>query len=421
MRKIALTGLAALAMMLGGVAHASAAVNPAPARPAAVATAAVAATPATTMTSSAISGSRVSCASAKSCLVVSQNTDSAGNPAAAPVVSAWNGTSWKMLAVPLPRGASGSLSGVSCKQASCLAVGYYSTKAGSYPLALRWNGKTLTRVAAPPLPSGALDASLGGVSCVTASSCVMISSAFMSAGSRVVVDTWNGVKWTLHTAALPASVADAEFAGLSCVSASHCLAGGMYVSGSSTPGSFSAGPLFASWNGSAVALTKEPAPKGANLQMITDVSCTSLTSCVATGFGGSMSGTATHGFTGVLAGKTWKTTAIAWPRGSGSTGLLGVSCTSARACVAVGAAGIAASSTGDTGNAAALSYNGTTWTVQKTVPGPGRGNASMFGGVSCVTATYCVAAGATGKAGGNASVPLTGVWNGKSWKLFRLP
>jgi hypothetical protein len=420
MRKIALTGLAALAMMLGGVAHASAAVNPAPARTSSASTTSAVSTPAAATANTSISGSRVSCGSVKFCLSVSQNIDSAGN--SVPAADAWNGTAWKPLAVTLPRGASGALNGVSCKQASCLVIGNYSTKTGNYLFALRWNGRTLTRVAAPPKPAGASDTTLGDVSCVTASSCVVIGSVTTAAGTtRAVVDTWNGVKWTMRTAALPASVLEAEFAGLSCVSASHCVAGGLGLWGSIASSSFTPGPLLASWNGSTVTTAKAPAPKGAGFQMITDVSCVSATSCAATGFGGSTSGATTYGFTDVLAGKAWKMAAVAWPRGSASTGLLGVSCPSARSCVAVGADGMAASSTGDTGNAAALSYNGTTWTLQKNVPGPGRGNASMFGGVSCVTATYCVASGLTGKAGGNAAVPLTGVWNGKSWKLFRLP
>jgi hypothetical protein len=32
-----------------------------------------------------------------------------------------------------------------------------------------------------------------------------------------------------------------------------------------------------------------------------------------------------------------------------------------------------------------------------------------------------VTAGLIGKVSGNAGTPLNGVWNGKTWKLFRLP
>jgi hypothetical protein len=81
----------------------------------------------------------------------------------------------------------------------------------------------------------------------------------------------------------------------------------MYISSASlsaaTPG---AGALLASWNGSALALTKASVAKGASMQLITDVSCVSVTSCAATVTNLSASGTTTYGFTDVLAGKTWK-------------------------------------------------------------------------------------------------------------------
>lgn len=411
MRRIAFLGLAAMAIAVGGVIPAGAAVTPAAARPPA------ASAPAADTTTPSISGSRVSCASAKRCLAVSENDDNAGD--STPTADAWNGTAWKRLAVPLPKGAGGGLNGVSCKQASCLLIGYYSNNSGVYPLALTWQGKSLTRVTAPPMPAKAEDASLGDVSCVTAKSCVMIGSATTSAGARSVVDTWNGAKWTLHTAALPAGLAEAGFYGLSCVSATHCVAGGMSISKS-----FAALPLLASWNGKAVTMKTAPAPKGHGFATITDVSCVSATSCVATGVGGvslSVSASASYGFTDVLAGTTWKATTIGWPKGSASSGLTAASCTSPRSCVAVGSDGITNTNAANSGRAAAVSFNGKTWTVQKDVPAPAKGSASGFGGVSCVTATDCVASGLTGKTSGNAAGPVNGVWNGKSWRLFRLP
>lgn len=427
MRKIAFTGLAVLSIMLGVVVPAKAATGPA-ARLSAVAasatrlsaTAAPAPTigPAGTMIDPSVSGSRVSCASATNCLAVSQNVDSAGD--ATPVADAWNGTAWKALAVPLPKGATGGLNTVSCKQASCLAIGYYSTETGDHTLAWKWNGKSLTPAAAPPLPAGAVDASLGGVSCATASSCVMIGSVSASSGTaHVVIDTWNGAKWTMRTAAFPSGMPLVQFYGLSCVSASYCVAGGMFISASSN--SFAIEPLVATWNGKLFKTAKAPAPKGAAEPMITDVSCVSATSCAATGVSFSPSGATSYGFTDTLTGTTWKAAAIAWPKGSASSILLGVSCTSSKSCVAVGADGIANASSANSGHDAALSYDGKAWTVQKTVPLPGSGNVSMFGGVSCATATKCVASGMIGKVKGNAATPLNGVWNGASWKLFRLP
>ena len=423
MRKIAFTGLAALSVVLGCVIPASvASAAPMTARPFAAAAAAGAARalatgtdPGANTSTPSLSGSRVSCGTAKSCLAVTENLDAAGN--STPAADFWNGTAWKSLALPLPKHTGGSLNGVSCKGASCLAVGYYSTASGDHPVALRWNGKSLTQAAVPPLPAWGMGATLADVSCVTAVSCVAIGSATTSAGTTaVIIDTWNGATWAMRTVALPASMLAVAVNGLSCVSASYCAAGGMFAA-ASPGGSFGLLPLLVTWNGKAVATKKLPAPQGASLAMITDVSCASVTSCAATGISLSPALTSSNGFVDVLVGTTWKTASIAWPRGAASSELMAVSCTSPASCVAVGLDGI----TNSGADAAALTYNGKTWTVQTNVPGPGRGQASLFGGVSCVTATYCAASGQTGRASGNAAIPLNGVWNGKSWQLFRVP
>src|SRR5579859_2813355 len=160
MRKIPLIGLTTLSIVLGGIVPAGAAVLPAGMRPSVIGV------PAYDSTSPNIAASRVSCSSARSCLAISQNVDSAGN--GTPVADAWNGTSWRPVAVPLPRGAGGNLDGLSCKQGSCLVVGTYSTTSGVFTLALRWNGKSLAAAAAPPMPAGSSDVSPGDVSCVAA-------------------------------------------------------------------------------------------------------------------------------------------------------------------------------------------------------------------------------------------------------------
>jgi hypothetical protein len=432
-RKIAFTVLAAFSVMLGCVIPASvASAAPMTARPfAASATAAARALatgaaralatgtdPGADTSTPSLSGSRVSCGTAKNCLAVTENLDGAGN--STPAADAWNGTAWQPLALPLPTGAGGSLNGVSCKQASCLAVGYYSTTSGDHPVALKWNGKSLTQAATPPLPAWSMDATLADVSCVTAASCVAIGSGTTSAGTTaLIIDTWNGATWAMRTVALPASMLGVTVNGLSCATASYCAAGGMFATASpGASGSFGLWPLLVTWNGKAIGTKKLPAPPGASLAMISDVSCVSVTSCAATGITLSPALTSSNGFVDVLAGTAWKTASIAWPRGAASSELMAVSCPSPASCVAVGVDGLTNSGAAD---ATALTYNGKTWTVQNNVPGPGSGEASLFGGVSCVTATYCAASGLTGRASGNAAIPLNGVWNGKSWKLSRLP
>ena len=48
-----------------------------------------------------------------------------------------------------------------------------------------------------------------------------------------------------------------------------------------------------------------------------------------------------------------------------------------------------------------------------------KGGTSAFNGVSCVSATWCVAVGEGGGPGGQlfSGAALTAFWNGKSWRL----
>ncbi len=67
------------------------------------------------------------------------------------------------------------------------------------PYALTWNGASLTPTAAPPAPKGrpprVPDA---GVSCVSVRSCVAGRLPGGPGCSPIVVETWNGAKWTLQ-------------------------------------------------------------------------------------------------------------------------------------------------------------------------------------------------------------------------------
>src|SRR5262249_41017429 len=138
------------------------------------------------------------------------------------------------------------------------------------------------------------------------------------------------------------------------------------------------------------------------------VSCTSAHTCTAVG--AAYSGTSEFAVMDVWNGTSWKLTKWAGPKGTRLAQLDGVSCVSASACVAVGARGGGTHSV-----AAALTWNGTKWAVTA-VPGPAKGKVSAFSGVSCPKASDCVAIGSTG-AFGDDGAPLSGQWNGKTWKL----
>jgi hypothetical protein len=63
---------------------------------------------------------------------------------------------------------------------------------------------------------------------------------------------------------------------------------------------------------------------------------------------------------------------------------------------------------------AALTWNGATWTWQPTP----RGTLGTLYGVTCVTATDCVAVGSAPS--GNASRNLSEFWNGTAWTIVNV-
>ena len=102
--------------------------------------------------------SGVSCGSAASCIAVGSFTV---GDVSSPVLAGdlWNGKSWTLTPMPAPKGAStGGLSGVSCtsKAASCMAVGSFTVGDVSSPVLAGdlWNGKSWT-LTPMPVPKGA--------------------------------------------------------------------------------------------------------------------------------------------------------------------------------------------------------------------------------------------------------------------------
>jgi hypothetical protein len=117
-----------------------------------------------------------------------------------------------------------------------------------------------------------------------------------------------------------------------------------------------------------------PSAPAGTARQFASVSCVSLSSCAVVGVS---SGKSTTSFLDVWNGKTWRLTRWSGPKGTTSADLYGVSCPSASRCLAVGSVGAGVRTA-----AAALAFNGATWTATK-VSGPVKGKLSVFNGVSC--------------------------------------
>lgn len=149
----------------------------------------------------------------------------------------------------------------------------------------------------------------------------------------------------------------------------------------------------------------KPASKDSTLNA---VSCTSRKACVAVGYFKNKSG---RSFALV---ERWN--GVRWsiqsnPAGSRPSVLSGVSCTSATACTAVGAAP-PFDAAGGVGTPLVERWDGSSWSIEATkVFAFGLGFGGGLSGVSCASRVFCAAVGNWGLPESS----LLGRWNGRSW------
>jgi hypothetical protein len=145
--------------------------------------------------------------------------------------------------------------------------------------------------------------------------------------------------------------------------------------------------------------------------VLVGVSCTTVHACMAVGTR-LTSGPAESSYT--LAekwnGKTWTVIPTPNPKSSLGNDLYGVACSSANVCMAVGMHQIPHG-----GVPLAEEWNGKTWTVKRT---PTPDNNSSLVSVSCSSANACVA---TGFAINNHNNWFAEAWNGRTWTLKTAP
>ena len=189
---------------------------------------------------------------------------------------------------------------------------------------------------------------------------------------------------------------------VSCVSPAGCMAVGSYYG--THQGGAPETALAESWNGTRWSVAPASRPVRG---VLLGVSCTSAASCVAVGRSGV---NPTTQFMESWNGTTWSVMPAAATVGSE---LLGVSCVSAADCTAVG----------DRFRSPRdltfiESWNGTTWS---TVPSPDtKAGQDSLVSVSCVSRTACTAAGVHFSPGFSTR-PLIESWNGKRWSLTLAP
>jgi len=340
----------------------------------------------------------VACRSGSACVAVGDYTDSSGHLQG--LVLSGYGSAWTAIQAPLPDGAAASpdavLSHVACPSAAgCVATGYYTSDTPAkirHALVLAGHGSSWTAIQAP-LPPGAgpnANAGLWDVTCPSATACV--GAGFY--GRHGLLLTGHGSSWSAAEAPLPAGAGASSQSGLyevTCATPTACVAAGSY---DVRPGTGDG--LLLTGHGSSWSATEAPLPAGAAARPdpdITGVACGSAAVCVAAGYYAGPAGQE-QGLLLARHGPSWTTRRAPLPAGAGtdsSAYLNGVSCGSATACVAAGYYTDAAGNE----QALLLSGHGSSWTARRApLPaGAGTDPGAHLNGVTCPSPAACVAAG----------------------------
>jgi hypothetical protein len=295
----------------------------------------------------------------------------------------------------------------------CVAV---AVVLGGSSLAEASTGWTLQKI---PVPSGSMASVLYGVSCTSASDCIAAgySAPYVGNANLTLAVHWNGKAWSIQPTPVSSSGPyGSEFLAISCTSATSCMAVG---SDSTTYGST---PLAEQWNGSTWTVQSVPLPPGAAevYAEFFGVSCVSPADCTAVGYYNKQEESHPDLHRQVPLAEHWNGTSWApqsaiVPRENIFSTLNAVSCASATACTAVGYV-----DNGSVDNQMVAEYwNGTTWVIQHT-PGPFKLPGGTLNGVSCVSVSDCIAVGQAMTTKGVAE-SLVLAWNGTTWAIQHVP
>ena len=236
----------------------------------------------------------VSCASTASCLTVGDGHSPEGGFGGA-IAYSWNGTKWANVPVP---GTTGLLAGVSCVAGPfCVAVGQ-NNSGTNRTLIDKWNGSTLTAMK----PAG-VRLALDSVSCTSAVSCLAVGNGAAAVGTAAEV--WNGKTWTATKPIAWGKGAASPWAdSVSCATARYCVAVGVIDRNPRNDQTATGRAAASLWNGKQWTPLPVGAPGKGRTSQFASVTCLRNTFCVATGATGKAS-TAPTAIAGFWNGTKW--------------------------------------------------------------------------------------------------------------------
>jgi hypothetical protein len=306
------------------------------------------------------------------------------------------------------------VSAVACSSPNaCTAMGDYVTEGPILPEALRWNGLTWNKQ--DILSEGSAGTFLFGVSCDSATHCVAVG-YYETASLSItpLAEVWNGTSWQVMPSPNPAGSSGGGLDAVSCLATTFCTVAGWYEVGNSVAST----PLAEVWNGTSWSSETVPFP-GAHekdAEAILDaVSCWSRTACSAVGYHGDTNQAIQRPLAESWNGTTWSVQRVPFPAAAKarSSNLESISCASAASCVGLGYYGSGAKTIG-----VAVKWNGKRWS-DLSIAAPHGGTLAFLNSISCVSSRWCAGVGSYHLATGYATLAET--WNGHFWTIASTP
>ena len=208
----------------------------------------------------------------------------------------------------------------------------------------------------------------------------------------------DAASWRTQSVSDPSGATATGLSGVACAGRSDCVTTGR------RDGPSAVGSLAAVWNGGGWSLQSPSTPGGALSDELVGVSCTGASACTAVGAYDAGSGAVpmAQRWTG-----SWTAQSAPVPVGATSAQLTGVSCSSASACTAVGSYNDLSGT-----HTLAMRWSSGRWSIQ-TTPDPAA--YTSLSGVSCDASENCTAVGTTVGSGGPEAFVVarsggTGTW-----------
>ncbi|HEY8082619.1 MAG TPA: S8 family serine peptidase [Solirubrobacterales bacterium] len=310
---------------------------------------------------------------------------------------------------------SNAVRSVSCvSKTDCMAVGNYLNTVEQSD-SQRWDGEEWTPEPMAVPSEGRVMVVLD-VSCVEGDWCVAVGAysakSIAEQEGLPLLEYWDGSKWSAETLPLPVGEGTPHKAlgsillnSVSCASPDSCMAVGATTTGGGKPDDL---PLAYSWDGDEWSLETVPLPtKSDSRNEFMGVDCTSASFCMAVGLHTEPTQVA-NSFAEVWDGDEWTLVQDALPEEEWNY-LEGVSCISPSDCT------VLIGHNPEMGNPHIERWDGSGW-EDEWLPKAAGATVSDIVAVDCTAPDVCVAVGQS-SVGSGGIVPAAYYWNGEDWSI----